>query len=159
MNRKSNPCNENSDYNFQVCVRNSLVQRLGCRLPWDMWSAEDYEPCNRTEQLEKFDKKYRSLSVMYLDRIVEDTGCVKPCRYNHYKLKGEVSHQAKKFPGFVAFNFAGEDLEVEREVESYSLLSLLSDIGGSLGLFLGFSLLMLWDAIIEACEKIKNLIK
>ena len=51
-------------------------------------------------------------------------------------------------------------VEVLTEEESYPLLSLVADVGGVLGLFIGFNFLMVWDWIVmglqKLCTKIKN---
>ena len=91
--------------------------------------------------------------------IVDHTGCLKPCTYNEYKLTGEIEHPAKNHPGYIGIWFPGKKVFIEKEVESYSFESLLSDIGGSLGLFLGFSLLMLWDAASTVVQKIINTVR
>ena len=41
--------------------------------------------------------------------------------------------------------YAGNSIEVQREEEAYSLLSLVADVGGVLGLFIGFNFIMIWD--------------
>ena len=51
---------------------------------------------------------------------------------------------------------AEEDVIITKERLSYSSISLLSDIGGSLGMFLGFSFLMLWDAAVAVTLKIRQ---
>ena len=45
--------------------------------------------------------------------------------------------------------YAGNSIEVQREEEAYSLLSLVADVGGVLGLFIGFNFIMLWDWMIS----------
>ena len=45
--------------------------------------------------------------------------------------------------------YAGNSIEVQREEEVYSLLSLVADVGGVLGLFIGFNFIMLWDWMIS----------
>ena len=40
------------------------------------------------------------------------------------------------------------------EVPAYPALSLVADVGGVLGLFIGFNFLMLWDWIVWGVEKI-----
>ena len=51
-------------------------------------------------------------------------------------------------------------VEVLTEEESYPLISLVADVGGVLGLFIGFNFLMVWDWIVmglqKFCTKIKN---
>ena len=43
--------------------------------------------------------------------------------------------------------------EVLTEEEAYPLLSLLADVGGVLGLFVGFNFLMVWDWIVMGLQK------
>ena len=49
--------------------------------------------------------------------------------------------------------------EVLTEEEAYPLLSLLADVGGVLGLFIGFNFLMVWDWIVMGLQKICTKIK
>ena len=47
----------------------------------------------------------------------------------------------------IFFRFVDREVIIEKEMTSYSALSFLADIGGSLGMFLGFSFLMVWDGV------------
>ena len=58
--------------------------------------------------------------------------------------------------GFIFLDFAKNEVGIEREMKSYSGLSLLADIGGSLGMFLGFSFLMVWDGVEIVFLRIKQ---
>ena len=49
--------------------------------------------------------------------------------------------------------------EVLTEEEAYPLLSLVADVGGVLGLFVGFNILMVWDWIVMGLQKICTKIK
>ena len=51
--------------------------------------------------------------------------------------------------------YASPTIHVEKEEEAYSVRSLVADLGGSLGLFIGFNFLMIWDLIIFLIEKVK----
>ena len=47
-------------------------------------------------------------------------------------------------------------VQVLREEEAHSFSSLVADVGGVLGLFIGFNFLMLWDWIVLGVEKIQH---
>ena len=51
--------------------------------------------------------------------------------------------------------FGSNTVTVLREEEAYSLLSLVSDCGGLLGLFIGFNFLIFWDSVVWALKKIR----
>ena len=48
--------------------------------------------------------------------------------------------------------FASNTITVLREEEAYSLLSLVSDCGGVLGLFIGFNFMLAWDWLVWAAR-------
>ena len=105
------------------------------------------------------------------------TGCLKPCHYTVYSLVGEILTgkqnytslylQMAKSTNTVKREILGIALKIFRlflvlifhetvmmvlniswHIIVYPAISLLSELGGALGLFVGFSLLMIWDAII-----------
>ena len=45
----------------------------------------------------------------------------------------------------LGFSFGSLAITVRREVYIYSFVSLISDFGGSLSLFVGFSFFLVWD--------------
>ena len=100
------------------------------------------------------------------------TGCYKPCSYLKYSLIGEE----QKLPyqnisdGFMLWSFANDWMvgktnemkywlmfsfqKVETEQLIYPWQSLVAEFGGSLGLFLGFSLMTIWD-FVTALKNLK----
>ena len=46
--------------------------------------------------------------------------------------------------------YTDNSIEVQKEEEAYSFLSLVADVGGVLGLFIGFNFLMIWDWTVSA---------
>ena len=94
-----------------------------------------------------------------LNRIISSTGCKKPCHYTEYNLvkkdPTQVFENQTDF-GFFIHLFPDDDILIKKEVESYSGVSLLADIGGSLGMFLGFSFITLWDVFGSFLHKLKQ---
>ena len=46
-----------------------------------------------------------------------------------------------------------DKIQVLKEVEAYPALSLVADVGGVLGLFIGFNFLKVWDWIVWGVER------
>ena len=53
-------------------------------------------------------------------------------------------------------SFVSNKIHDLTEVEAYPVLSLVADVGGVLGLFVGFNFLMLWDWIVLCLEKFSS---
>ena len=52
--------------------------------------------------------------------------------------------------------YSSPTIHIEREEEAYPARTLVADLGGALGLFIGFNFLMIWDLLIFLIEKIKR---
>ena len=52
--------------------------------------------------------------------------------------------------------FSSKSIEVLREEEAYPFGSLVADVGGVLGLFIGFNFLMFWDWIVWGIQQIQK---
>ena len=86
LNLDHQPCEEAEDYSFNICVKESLSEKVGCRLPWDRWSRQDRAICTEREQFKQFDIQYTDLMLAEVANIERSTGCLKPCSYNEYKF-------------------------------------------------------------------------
>ena len=67
------------------------------------------------------------------------TGCLLPCSYTHYSLSDSNSFASNETEFVISY--ALTDLITEEEMLVFPLDSLVSELGGALGLFLGFSFL------------------
>ena len=156
MNRKSSPCIEDPGYDYQQCIRNYLAREIGCKLPWD--NSQEFNECSTVDDLLEYSTAYHLLSVSGLLNITNKTKCVKPCYYKQYKMVGqeqynknyslaglEEANTSRLFSKHYVYIAASEEIVIEKEVAGYTGLSLLADMGGSLGMFLGFSFLGAWD--------------
>ena len=86
LNLGHRPCEEKKDYSFTICVKESLSQQVGCRLPWDRWSQQEREVCTGESQIKMSEQLYWFLMQNELEAIVRVTRCAKPCSYSEYKL-------------------------------------------------------------------------
>ena len=95
------------------------------------------------------------------DEIFNLTGCLQPCRFLRYKKLSEVTDDSIKDhtdrntiskvsdnvnKTYLQIKLASRKITVKTETLIFPLRSFISEFGGALGLFLGFSFIMLWDA-------------
>ena len=85
---------------------------------------------------------YFNLSMAAESNILSTTGCKLPCSFMEFQLAGML--QVQNILGF-QLQF-GKDYMIEaKEAYVYDSISFVSELGGSLGLLLGFSMIMIWD--------------
>jgi hypothetical protein len=95
-----------------------------------------------------YEEMYDQIGLFELLKIKEVTGCMKPCFYRQYSVIGEKTPTSVKSDFFtVSFWAVSNDTKVERELLVYPVTSLVAEFGGTLGLFLGFSFMALWDGL------------
>ena len=82
---------------------------------------------------------------MELDYITDFTGCLPPCHYTEYSVGIEL-HEDMNYT-YLYLAKLGSKVKVKKEILVYPFESLVAEVGGALGLFLGFSFLMIWDVL------------
>ena len=164
LNRAGHVCNEDKDYNFKTCIRNTLSKKIGCKLPWDTDTTGPLlllylfftlygqdainkfhlglEVCSTIDQFKRFDEEYYKLAAN-LKVDIESTGCLFPCTFTRYEV--EFTRKSPLGHFGLTVMFGSLTTTVRKEYYIYPVLSFISDIGGSLGLFVGFSFFMVWD--------------
>ena len=79
------------------------------------------------------------------EKLRKLTGCLLPCSYTHYSLSDSYPFASNETEFLISY--ALTDHLIEEEVLLFPLDSLVSELGGALGLFLGFSFLGAVDAV------------
>ena len=90
--------------------------------------------------MREFESYYNQLFFSSEEEFNELTGCNPPCTFTQYSLTDTYSLVGSNESDFV-ISYAFTDLITEEEVLLFPLDSLVSELGGALGLFLGFSFL------------------
>ena len=90
---------------------------------------------------------YVQLIPFTLEDILLFTGCRKPCYYKEYKLLSQLPSSFATENFYFALLGVSNDILIETEVLVYTWTSLVAEFGGTLGLFLGFSALTVWDGV------------
>ena len=79
-------------------------------------------------------------------QLINMTACSLPCSYSEHRLVGSPLVVNPNNYGF-QLSFAKTEAWEEREALIYEFVSFVSEFGGSLGLFLGFSFFSVWDIL------------
>ena len=156
-NTDSSPCNGTPDYSFTDCLREAVETKVGCSLPWNM--EKRFGNCTKMVEYEVYENLYDSMNDENPKNIGLKFGCKIPCNYREYILEEESQQKSSKIDEHekkIWIALSTPEIVVKQEKQIYEATSLVGDIGGSLGLFLGFSLLMLWDWLLNAAMLLKS---
>ena len=107
-----------------------------------------------------FEELYADLSHLELPSLISRTGCEAPCQYNQYQFLNADLKPDSEWPveGQIQYGLwsVTKFTKIEKEILLFPFTSLLAEFGGALGLFLGFSIMTIWEGaegIIEYVSK------
>ena len=158
INRPEQPCEEDLDYDFMSCVMNSVVAKVGCRFPWDETSHHKFPVCESLEKIRDQEEQFFTIGKLEKKDVVTTSGCQAPCRFLEYKILNDLMKGLTVGFG-IGMMFPSTEITLEEEEYVYPFVSFVAEFGGALGMFLGFSFLMVWDflyfGIITLCKYLK----
>ncbi|GAB6029660.1 hypothetical protein CHUAL_005394 [Chamberlinius hualienensis] len=136
------------------CIAGEILEKTNCRLPFMNGMYENVSYCNYVNL---------SLANEELNRLLmgNESRCI--CIPRCISLSYEISTDTIYFPDRpvtrVRIFYSDFDYTSYNEYMSFSFVALLSDIGGTLGLFLGFSFMTLLEIFEILILKIKKVHK
>lgn len=134
-----------------TCVENFVSEETGCRLPWIEEARISKPVCTLDSEFRKIGRIFKALTESTMDQIYNRTKCPLPCSYFKYTAEMTFQHH-KPAESKVQFYMDSEFYDEVEQVVAYSLLSLLADIGGFMGLLLGVSLWTSLASLKKRCE-------
>ena len=94
----------------------------------------------------EYDLIFGNLGIAESEEVTNVTGCLKPCHFKKYIFLGEPGPSSFKSDHYIFSLWAvSSKTRVETEELIYPMSTLVAEFGGTLGLFLGFSFISLWD--------------
>lgn len=115
---------------------------IGCLLPWKVGNRTG-RPCETKEDFENFAQVHAKLNVDDESVIIEMTGCLPQCtRFSYAK---ELLYQPPGGEGgedfVIGLTFSTGNYDSVRQIPTLPLSTLVGNVGGYLGLLLGYSAL------------------
>ena len=141
------------------CIANYIEEKLGCNpriLGSSKWSKKY---CNSTSELKSLANITNEFTKFNANKFRDITGCLALCEKDEYDtidgpLTEGYSKMARDF--HLQFNIASGSLEEKEQYLIYDLDSFIADIGGFLGLLLGWSVLSLYNEMADLVVRFKT---
>ena len=139
-----------------------MRSEVGCKLPWDSVTfpvphcdtidvillVGKIIPNNPyLQQLKLRENVSLQIAALDIEDVVTKTGCLKPCKYSEYSLPYNPEKTTLYNGSHVFIIPASKTVTKKTEALLYPVTSFVSEFGGALGLFVGFSFWMIWDLI------------
>ena len=172
LDRTERPCfTDEGDESFSLsikdCFEKFVEKSLKCRLPWRKKEThgEKLAKCERQGILKEVKDVYSEFRTLTDKQFTVKTGCKPRCSALFYNTKLINSLQnsfvvekadARAPNVHLQFFFTNPEVKIEREFWAYDENSFLAEMGGFLGLLLGFSFLSLYELLWESGEKVRN---
>ena len=124
------------------CLHNYIAKEVGCSLNW--FENDDYPVCSTKEEIERNQNLHAFIGKASWENLSDVTGCRKKCttiKYETTIASNEDIHWTRLWISEVFIQPAGDLKEEVIEYLTYDFMDMLGDVGGYLGLFLGWSLL------------------
>lgn len=167
-------CDSENKLDESNCYVDFITSKMGCQVPWHNFS--DIKLCETSEELQEYLKLRLMIHQNELDEELEQHGCIskslKNCESYEWPLREAAKYTLKLANHFVqlfkwndtvdvsnekvvVFAFEPENkVEFLAEYYIYGIGNLVADTGGYMGLFLGASILTIFELILNVLKKV-----
>ena len=157
LNDPRTPCQPKPrDVEMNKCIQHYIETLIKCQLPWHT-DKTILPKCRETGQYRDFLTSYEEIASLSGFSIAQKTGCHPSCKINEFSaiIKDQVEgYDPWAFAGY--FFYPGGQYKKKLYHLTYDFTSYIADAGGLIGLFLGFSMLSIYDGLKNAWKsKIK----
>ena len=146
-------------HDFQTCIDSEINSKigkpLGCIPPWlsENNQCNETYPANFLKRIPEFDDEYLWPPYTFANSKIE-AKCKTSCKSTKYlALEREPMSDDTWGAAFITFD---QNVHVTEKIENYSLFQYIIDVGSSLGLWLGLSVLGLHDLLVMAVDFFKS---
>ena len=151
-NMRRRPCVEDPSYSRSMCWRKCFFDSLNCSIFQEGDGKNDKPRCKAID-IKWYQTAFRDFTVVPTDEIDKQMqykypcSCPRPClmdRFNLYIRPSNIKSGIHYI--LLGLSFAPVMRIIETTV-TYDIIDLMADIGGFLGLFVGYSILSVFDDI------------
>ena len=152
LNDPRTPCQSKPrDVDMNNCIQQYIETKIECQLPWHTHKTT-MAKCIETGQYRDFLKSYEEIAGLSGFSIAKKTGCLPSCKMNEFSvnIKDRVfmAEEEWLFSGY--FYYPGGQYTKKLYNLTYDFTSYIADAGGLIGLFLGYSMLSVYDGLKNA---------
>ena len=155
MPTKTKTCIEDPGYDYYQCVESYFYSKRGCQYPWNTYKNLNLPKCINytaiTNMIKSTDPNMGFLREMFAPserQTRTNEKCPPPCSSTHYNVNFE---EWSMHGSNVSLQIAFADFMITHKEEylACDTTCILGQLGGNIGLFLGGSILLGLDMVME----------
>ena len=149
------PCdNQNYDEEYTKFLIQKMDALAGCVVPWMNREEEDMvKICMDEENATRAETVYKNMKKR---NLIDNEAAPAPCEYIEASLE-VLESKTDKEANFKKLQVHLKPVaKIIEQVDGYTFLSFLAEVGGYLGLFLGMSIYQLADFIAYCVDHLDN---
>ena len=169
LNQPSEPCsdiNERSS-NTSFCIANFIQDKIGCSIKIHGSGLNKHPSCTKRSQIEDLLDILELLKYADAKAIENITGCLASCEKNEYKIlfNRKIPSRSSQYyyctggnsTCYMSLTLQINEMshEEKKQYVVYDINSFIADVGGFMGLLLGFSILSLYDELANLLRRYK----
>ena len=146
--------------NTSGCIADFIEKQLGCSITIHSSGSSTMPPCNSSSQFKNLKEIQYKLAYSDANTIYKMTGCLAACQRYEYQRYGFRSRTSRpchtaQCDYYLRFRISHGTEEERTQYYRYEFNSFIADVGGYMGLLLGFSMLSIYNEIDRLSGKIK----
>ena len=149
LDQPSERCTEDTKSpNVSACISKFIEGQLGCSANIHCSGSPQKITCNNVTQLKTLSDKFKDADA---NKIYNITGCLASCEKDEYHEIVGTKTEWLRAPHDIKLEFVIKEGSYQ-EMEQYFLYdfgSFIADVGGLMGLLLGFSVLSIFNGIMD----------
>ena len=157
LNTKQDPCIVKRDYSLTECLQDYVTKNSNCKIDFFIRQKDQTLFCTE-RNYELYKEMLVELKQYPMSEVQKRTGCYPKCKRIHYFYDVEQSKMTwnSNYTSEVFIEPKSSVIEYSNEYYEFDLNDLISSVGGNLGLFLGWSLLSISEALGGLFNKFVN---
>lgn len=158
LNDDRTPCQQKPrTEEISTCIQHYIENKMRCQLPWHNQNTT-FPQCIKSDQYVEFLNTYLGISSQNEAWIAKVTGCLPSCRRNEFEVKVvnriEMPPENGKCYYSGMFYYPSGSYKEKTYYYTYEFSDYIADIGGYMGLLLGYSLISFYDGFKYMLKKI-----
>ena len=141
-NKRQKPCHENIDFDYDSEVFKEILDNAGCRPPYTTM-RKNLAICDTKSKMKEIKenhfKHFSGLNLKY-----------QPCNLLvkvNYEVTERDTEESDPLNFTLNFEYKDDQVKIIQYARMYGLWNLIANVGGYIGMFLGYSLIMIPDVL------------